>query len=392
MAGWTDRAKELRENRRKNIPGLGSGGDTEVDVGFIPLVIVVLILLAIGAGAHVVADGTAAANSVGLLRSGGSELAVQKPDPKPIVVDSFVAQQKPAEPAVSSSGIPMCTEEQSKAVRAQLSVDNCYQPPYLQGCSFCKATAKVCRDSTAYMRKIYAEATLPAGSSQVFTAISTGFHAEETSAQDMVYVFGHGAQKRVPPEKCPLPEVSFGSATPNEAFEVYVVDGNENAGKYVEGLKSQFSGIKDTQLVHDTSSFTRESTLAKWVESKLTVEKNPVIHYLRMYQAQPELIMGAKPIWNRILYMELHYDSKGTWDQQPLKAVVDALEHEGGFACYWQGDGLLWRITGCWQHYYSALHWSFFTCVNTKHTEAAALYTQMEQTFKDTLAKTDLKF
>eukprot|EP00934_Nitzschia_sp_Nitz4_P004345 Nitzschia sp. Nitz4//scaffold177_size45885//39659//41056//NITZ4_007213-RA/size45885-processed-gene-0.43-mRNA-1//1//CDS//3329539079//4335//frame0 len=428
MAGWNERARQLRASRRRRIPGLGSGGDQDLDIECLPLLVIILILLAIGAGiattiitnrnpncvASAGSEGLAVAGSEGLLRTNDAAIqAVPKPDPpvqsakvevqqpKVEVQQQPKVEEKPKQVSIAAERVknlgnllgPVCSEDQLKHIATQLTPEGCFKDAFHQECSFTKATTRVCRDSSVYMRNPFGVASIQKSLPQVYTSVTVGFPDEETSPQDMLYVFSHGAFSRMDKGSC-LPDVRFVNNPGRKvaSSEVYLLDYENKAGSYVKQLQDHLVGVQDNKLIHDTTQLNKDMTIAKWVDTKLTQEKNPIIHFFRLHQPRPDLIMDAKSIWHRILYMEFQYDSKGTWDQHKLKDVVQELRDEAGFACYWQGEGHLWKITDCWQPYYEQRHWSFVVCLNTKHPESTVMRHQMEQVFQETLNKKDLKY
>eukprot|EP00934_Nitzschia_sp_Nitz4_P004629 Nitzschia sp. Nitz4//scaffold177_size45885//41470//42855//NITZ4_007214-RA/size45885-processed-gene-0.44-mRNA-1//1//CDS//3329539082//4619//frame0 len=459
MAGWRDRARQLRaaNSRRRRIPKLGSGESGGAEIGFAPLIVAILILLAIGAGiattvihhlnptcvANPGIEGVSAAGSEGLLRASSSsaespevEVEVEQSNEEqveqskveentanaesddssqaavPSPVDSPSQEEQPNEneepQEEEATGVAYsdhtqsagdanigaaCSEEQKDQISKQLTVAGCNAAQYLQGCSITKATAQVCRDSTAYMRKLYAVgvAHLQKDSEEVYTSITVGFADTETSPQDMLYIFSHGTFSRIEKGSC-LPDVDF-YKNPRHKIgtpQVYLLDYENKGEAYIKELKDQLPELQDHELIRDTTPLNEEMTIAKWADSKLTATKNPVIHFFRLHQPRPDLLMGAKPIWSRILYMEFLYGNKGTWSRYSLENVIQELRDEGGFVCYWQGEGHLWKITDCWQDYFGKYHWSFVVCLNTRNEEGVTMRHQMDAAFQLTLNNKDL--
>lgn len=78
----------------------------------------------------------------------------------------------------------------------------------------------------------------------------------------------------------------------------------------------------------------------------------------------------------------------GPWKRQPLSEVIEYLDRQYGFSCYWAGfNNTLWRITNCWLDHYEAHFWSNIACANRNIEDVRDLADNMELLFMETLAK-----
>lgn len=75
---------------------------------------------------------------------------------------------------------------------------------------------------------------------------------------------------------------------------------------------------------------------------------------------------GADTTLSRVKYLEFEYHNMGTWPKYNLSDVTTQLWDKHNFVCYYSGDGLLWRLTNCFQDYYNAHGWSNVACVNPR--------------------------
>lgn len=97
---------------------------------------------------------------------------------------------------------------------------------------------------------------------------------------------------------------------------------------------------------------------------------------------------GSKDALRRVRYLEFEYNWMGPWASRPLSEVVDYLDGEFGFTCYWAGfDDTIWRITGCWLDHYDVHFWSNVACVSRNFREVREVAEDMERLFRDTLAR-----
>ena len=85
----------------------------------------------------------------------------------------------------------------------------------------------------------------------------------------------------------------------------------------------------------------------------------------------------------RARYLKFSYDWRGSWRTDDLKPIVEKLDVLG-HACYFQGEGKLWRITDCWQDFYGYKSYAHIACVN--RNLAPKLAGTMEDLFKSTIS------
>ncbi len=124
-------------------------------------------------------------------------------------------------------------------------------------------------------------------------------------------------------------------------------------------------------------------TLDHWIISTPLGPKNP-IHYLSLKLSDHDhvALVGATTTLNRVHYLDLHLQWSGNTGFQNLQDTIDKLQ-ENNFACYFAGNGNLWRITGCWQDHYQQVDSANIACVNTRLTEPLAR--EMEEVFQRAL-------
>ena len=80
-------------------------------------------------------------------------------------------------------------------------------------------------------------------------------------------------------------------------------------------------------------------------------------------------------------YLEFSYFWTDSWAEQSLKDAIMML-YKKSFTCYFAGEHRLWKITGCWQHYYEYRHWANIACVSRRVEGLRAI---MEDIFQRTL-------
>ena len=107
--------------------------------------------------------------------------------------------------------------------------------------------------------------------------------------------------------------------------------------------------------------------------------------YISSFGYAFNILKAAKETLARVQYVEFEYTWKGAWAEQHLADAVAMLQKKG-FVCYWPGEDRLWRLSGCWQEYYSTHSWSRVACVNTAMPETKPLVDLMEQRFAETLS------
>ena len=78
----------------------------------------------------------------------------------------------------------------------------------------------------------------------------------------------------------------------------------------------------------------------------------------------------------------------GPWKERPLLEVIEFLDAQFGFTCYWAGfNNTIWRITSCWLDHYESHCWSNIACVNRNFDAVNDLAEDMEDLFMETLRK-----
>jgi len=100
------------------------------------------------------------------------------------------------------------------------------------------------------------------------------------------------------------------------------------------------------------------------------------------------LLGGVDNTLHRVQYLEFEYNWMGSWSEQKLSNLIQLLDKEFSFTCYWPGfNNSIWRITGCWLDHYELHYWSNVACVSRKMAEAREISESMEKLFLDTLEK-----
>ena len=95
------------------------------------------------------------------------------------------------------------------------------------------------------------------------------------------------------------------------------------------------------------------------------------------------MIGGKESILDRVQYLKFEYNWIGSWVKQNVSDTLQILD-EYSFTCYWAGDDLLYRISGCWQKFYNINHWANVACV---HRTQYQLAKNMEDIFLRTLSE-----
>lgn len=82
----------------------------------------------------------------------------------------------------------------------------------------------------------------------------------------------------------------------------------------------------------------------------------------------PAVLFGARRALRerRVSLIEYEHQFLGLWATVPHRVVVDWLD-DMGYDCYWLGQSVLWRITGCWDDRYNLRKWSNVMCVLREH-------------------------
>ncbi|KAL7528883.1 hypothetical protein ACHAXR_002684 [Thalassiosira sp. AJA248-18] len=118
------------------------------------------------------------------------------------------------------------------------------------------------------------------------------------------------------------------------------------------------------------------------------VEEDMPINYLSVDVEgfDQDVLLGGKDTLRRVHYLEFEYNWMGSWRNQTLSSLINLLDNEYGFTCYWPGiKNSIWRITGCWLDYYDIQFWSNVACVNRNMEDAKGIADRMEELFHETL-------
>jgi len=100
------------------------------------------------------------------------------------------------------------------------------------------------------------------------------------------------------------------------------------------------------------------------------------------------LLGGVDNTLHRVQYLEFEYNWMGSWHNQKLSDLIQLLDEQFSFTCYWPGfNNNIWRITGCWLNHYDLHFWSNVACVNRKMEDAREISENMEKLFLKTLKK-----
>ena len=114
--------------------------------------------------------------------------------------------------------------------------------------------------------------------------------------------------------------------------------------------------ITVAKLVHDLESgkkVTKKNSGEDEVNRKVDILMIDTEGY------DPLVLEGAKPLLeqSRIRSIIFEYHGIGPWLNHLLQNVVNMMDGYG-LDCYFQGNGRLWRLTGCWDNAYESHWWS----------------------------------
>jgi len=139
-------------------------------------------------------------------------------------------------------------------------------------------------------------------------------------------------------------------------------------------------GEKQRKLCKEVDGFTLETYVKKNIPSESPIH----ILSIDVEGYDFDVMIGGKDsVLDRVQYLEFEYNFMGPWSKQKLSDAIRMLD-EHAFTCYWAGDDVLYRISGCWQEYYNIHHWANVACVHHTQQELAK---NMENTFLRTLTK-----
>lgn len=127
-----------------------------------------------------------------------------------------------------------------------------------------------------------------------------------------------------------------------------------------------------------------QSTLDDFAEDRGVRDEIKDVVLIEMAGDSVLALEGGWATMARTRYVEFAYDWKDAWGEpaRGLRPVVQKM-HGLGHTCYWAGDGKLWRLTECWQDFYSYKSYAFLACAN-RHL-APKLSEEMERTFRETI-------
>jgi hypothetical protein len=311
-----------------------------------------------------------------------------------------------AVPALPSNLPPACTAPQMATLKIQLQERGCLNDkPYLQSCSFTKAT-KGCHNPF-WMRDHYGKTKL----TQKFVAVQVGCTITQDIMMDALAIGSHKATypakvanwQTSGGAKCKLPAFVVGASTTEQPAQVVCLQENPAISADLKSMIKTL-GLTDSEFTIVTAEMSSLpgaagnevplSTLDRTLAVKFPDQTQP-IHYLNIEVdgRESEILMGSSHTMNRVRYLEFGYHWVGNWANANLKSLVESqLAQKYGFVCYWHGsDGNLWRITDCWQAHYDFHSWSYIACVSSKHADAKPILNKMEEQFAATLKK-DLVF
>ena len=345
-----------------------------------------------------------------------------------------------------------CTTNQERQINRQLSPDQCFMfqdSPYLQRCSFSRVSAcptptwlhefhrehafdrpflslfvgcnkgidavnalrmgsnnakydvaswsETLSQGTSPIEAGYANSSCDQfGKKQVDVASSDGTSPSLHPRQAHVYCFeplsvtyhelNRTAQQMQWGDAFIVEQAAFGGApgilnVPSMGVE----KGLENNG--LEEFESKCHQLRDEKLCDQVPIY----TIDDYVSRKLPHDRPIDYLSIDVEGYDYDVIMASRETLPRIHYLEFEYSWVGPWKDQSLQDLIEFLEDEG-FACYWPSDfGALWRITGCWQHFYRVHVWSNVACVNVRAEAAAPLARKMEETFLATLEDNSIR-
>jgi len=123
-------------------------------------------------------------------------------------------------------------------------------------------------------------------------------------------------------------------------------------------------------------------TLDSYVEAHIQSEGPIHVLKLGVNGYDLEFLDGTKfDVLYRTQYIEFQFSYLAPMSLQQLGEYIDLLDKHG-FTCYWAGNEILYRITGCWQDYYNIHNLANIACVNHKQQKLAE---KMESVFLRTL-------
>lgn len=288
-----------------------------------------------------------------------------------------------------------CTAEQMAKVKKQLDGSSCEDNPWMQKCSFTKATTRGCHDPI-WARQYFASTTLSTPFQSLFIDYNPSDNLQSDFPMDALHFGSHNSKYDIHAwtnaakvDVACKQTVDTSEAQDQKARSVVMI-------KDAENMKTTQTIKQDLDLTDDEMLLTHINTGSNTVVRKFiggTFSGNVPIHYLKVnggynFLASWFSAKGLSKAW----YLEFTIQWNEEWVTGDSGLLLKSLLPKSGFTCYWAGtNGNLWRITGCWQEHYSFKTWANVACVNTQIPETKSLFDTMEALFEKTLA-TELLF
>ncbi|KAL3758624.1 hypothetical protein ACHAWU_008378 [Discostella pseudostelligera] len=219
--------------------------------------------------------------------------------------------------------------------------------------------------SSPFLSQVHCIEPMPA------TARALKQAAQETKYDMMGFIVSHAALSR------------------ENGFVSFSADGA--VGVENKGISNTNCGGDGTNCVNVTK-YSLDSYVERFVPMDVNNNVSP-INYLSVdvegwdYEV---LLGGVRHSLARVQYLEFEYNWVGPWKTRPLSEVIQFLDAQFGFTCYWAGfNNTIWRITNCWLDHYESHFWSNVACVNRNIDEVKDLAEDMEKLFMETLKKDD---
>lgn len=172
--------------------------------------------------------------------------------------------------------------------------------------------------------------------------------------------------------------------------------GTENVGLGSESVKNCYNNGNKNSECEEVPIYTLDEYIANYVQTKIkNNNKNNMQHSnsnvkYKILTVDVEgydfdVLLGGSNTIQHFEYIEIEYNWIGSWSTQKLYDFILYMSTGGNnFICYWAGQNLLWRITGCFLHDYYEFHtWSNIACVNPSRNKHLA--NRMEDIFLETL-------
>jgi FkbM family methyltransferase len=163
-----------------------------------------------------------------------------------------------------------------------------------------------------------------------------------------------------------LVKAAVSSTTGKAKFPITRI-GDETAGLDTPGQRdpSMTAQFDDVNIITLDDHFNR-STLRDNVIDWLSIDTEG---------NDARVIIGATNLFinEKIRAFEFEYHNIGHWQSSSLEDLIDQIDHFG-FNCYWEfNNGMLTRITGCWDQSYNQRGHSNIVCAHRKSLLAPIL-------------------